>query len=56
MASDPPQVGILMGSKSDWDTMKDAARTLETLGVRYRSPRGLRPPDSRQGAVLLRGR
>ncbi len=35
MASDPPQVGILMGSKSDWDTMKDAARTLETLGVRY---------------------
>jgi 5-(carboxyamino)imidazole ribonucleotide mutase len=35
MASDPPRVGILMGSKSDWDTMKDAARTLETLGVPY---------------------
>jgi 5-(carboxyamino)imidazole ribonucleotide mutase len=35
MASDSPRVGILMGSKSDWDTMKEAARTLESLGVPY---------------------
>ncbi len=28
-----PLVGILMGSKSDWETMEHAARTLEQLGV-----------------------
>jgi 5-(carboxyamino)imidazole ribonucleotide mutase len=27
------QVGIIMGSQSDWDTMKYAAETLEQLGV-----------------------
>lgn len=26
-------VGIIMGSKSDWETMRYAAQTLETLGV-----------------------
>jgi 5-(carboxyamino)imidazole ribonucleotide mutase len=26
-------VGIIMGSQSDWDTMKNAAETLENLGV-----------------------
>jgi 5-(carboxyamino)imidazole ribonucleotide mutase len=30
-----PLVGIIMGSKSDWDTMSHAAQTLETLGVEY---------------------
>ncbi len=30
-----PQVGIIMGSQSDWETMKNAADTLDTLGVRY---------------------
>jgi 5-(carboxyamino)imidazole ribonucleotide mutase len=30
-----PQVGVIMGSRSDWDTMKAAAETLEELGVRY---------------------
>lgn len=29
------QVGIIMGSQSDWETMKNAADTLDTLGVRY---------------------
>jgi 5-(carboxyamino)imidazole ribonucleotide mutase len=28
-------VGIIMGSQSDWDTMKNAANTLESLGVAY---------------------
>lgn len=34
--SDPvavPQVAIIMGSQSDWDTMKHAADTLDALGV-----------------------
>ncbi|MGE0716196.1 MAG: 5-(carboxyamino)imidazole ribonucleotide mutase [Alphaproteobacteria bacterium] len=29
----PPVVGIIMGSVSDWETMRHAAETLETLGV-----------------------
>src|SRR5690349_4716937 len=28
-----PLVGVIMGSKSDWETMAHAARTLEELGV-----------------------
>lgn len=28
-------VGIIMGSKSDWTTMSDAAETLDVLGVGY---------------------
>ncbi len=28
-----PHVGIIMGSQSDWDTMRHAAETLEALGV-----------------------
>ncbi len=30
-----PQVAIIMGSQSDWATMKHAAETLQTLGVLY---------------------
>lgn len=33
--SSTPLVGILMGSKSDWDTMAHCARTLVELGVPY---------------------
>lgn len=29
----PPLVGILMGSRSDWETMEHAARTLAELGI-----------------------
>ncbi|MFS0773082.1 5-(carboxyamino)imidazole ribonucleotide mutase [Sphingomonas sp. 1P08PE] len=29
------QVGIIMGSTSDWDTMRHAAATLDALGVGY---------------------
>jgi 5-(carboxyamino)imidazole ribonucleotide mutase len=30
-----PLVGIIMGSKSDWETMAHAAKTLDTLGIAY---------------------
>ncbi len=30
-----PLVGIIMGSKSDWETMANAAQTLDTLGIPY---------------------
>jgi 5-(carboxyamino)imidazole ribonucleotide mutase len=30
-----PLVGIIMGSKSDWETMSNAAQTLDVLGVPY---------------------
>ncbi|MCC7360412.1 MAG: 5-(carboxyamino)imidazole ribonucleotide mutase [Anaerolineales bacterium] len=30
-----PLVGIIMGSKSDWETMQHAAKTLDALGVAY---------------------
>lgn len=30
-----PLVGLIMGSKSDWETMLHAAQTLETLGVPF---------------------
>ncbi|HEU4742767.1 MAG TPA: 5-(carboxyamino)imidazole ribonucleotide mutase [Meiothermus sp.] len=31
--SDLPKVGVIMGSKSDWETMRHAALTLERLGI-----------------------
>ena len=42
-----PQVGLVMGSDSDWDVMKHAARELDAFGVAY-EPRVLsahRMPD-----------
>jgi 5-(carboxyamino)imidazole ribonucleotide mutase len=33
--SEPPVVGIVMGSRSDWETMRHAAETLDELGVPY---------------------
>jgi len=35
MTATGPVVGIIMGSQSDWVTMKNAAETLENLGVAY---------------------
>lgn len=34
-SQDAPRVGIIMGSQSDWPTMKLASDVLETLGVDY---------------------
>jgi 5-(carboxyamino)imidazole ribonucleotide mutase len=33
MRDDGPLVGIIMGSSSDWETMRHAAETLEQLGI-----------------------
>jgi len=33
MSDTTPLVGIVMGSKSDWETMKNAANMLEELGI-----------------------
>jgi 5-(carboxyamino)imidazole ribonucleotide mutase len=30
-----PQVGVIMGSKSDWETMRHAAEVLKEFGVRH---------------------
>ena len=35
MSERPAQIGIIMGSQSDWETMRHAAATLETLGVGF---------------------
>ena len=35
MAEGAAEVGIIMGSQSDWPTMKHAAETLDALGVAY---------------------
>lgn len=33
MSATQPLVGVIMGSKSDWETMRHAVETLETLGI-----------------------
>src|SRR3954451_4279111 len=35
--AEPPIVGIIMGSQSDWETMRHAADTLSALGVAFES-------------------
>src|SRR5690349_5926916 len=35
MTDQPPLVGIIMGSRSDWETMRHAAETLNALAVPY---------------------
>ncbi len=35
MATERPLVGLIMGSRTDWETMAHAARTLEALEVPY---------------------
>ena len=32
---DRPRVGIIMGSSSDWSTMRNAAETLDALGIAH---------------------
>lgn len=40
-----PIVGIIMGSTSDWETMRHASEILDELGVPYEKSR-VRPPYS----------
>ena len=35
MAGEQPVVGIIMGSQSDWDTLRHAAEALERLGIAH---------------------
>jgi 5-(carboxyamino)imidazole ribonucleotide mutase len=35
LSAERPLVGLIMGSKSDWETMQRTAELLETLGVAY---------------------
>src|SRR3954465_14376839 len=35
MPEPAPLIGIIMGSRSDWETMRHAAETLDALGVAY---------------------
>ena len=35
MTQQPPLVGIIMGSQSDWPTMRHAAEALTSLGIAY---------------------
>lgn len=35
--AEAPTVGIIMGSRSDWETMRHAAETLDALGVAHES-------------------
>jgi len=35
MTAGAPLIGIIMGSRSDWETMRHAAEMLEALGVPY---------------------
>ena len=54
------QVGIIMGSQSDWDTMRHASETLDQLGVSHevRVVSAHRTPDllfEYAGAALERG-
>lgn len=35
MSKDTPLVGIIMGSKSDWEAMKNAVDMLDALGIAY---------------------
>src|SRR5688500_3565001 len=37
MADEAPLVGIIMGSRSDWETMRHAAEMLDALGIPYES-------------------
>jgi len=47
MPAGTPPVAIIMGSRSDWPTMKHAADALEALGVAYEAKvvSAHRPPD-----------
>ncbi|WP_106640658.1 5-(carboxyamino)imidazole ribonucleotide mutase [Allosphingosinicella vermicomposti] len=35
MAEESPLIGIIMGSQSDWETMRHAAETLDALGIAH---------------------
>ena len=50
---DAPRVGIIMGSKSDMETMEKAGEVLEERGHPLRDPRHVGPPRARHRRRLL---
>jgi 5-(carboxyamino)imidazole ribonucleotide mutase len=59
MENTAPKVGIIMGSQSDWPTMRNAAAMLERLGIPHESRivSAHRTPDRlREYATAARGR
>ncbi len=48
MTADAPKVGVVMGSRSDWETMQHACATLEELGIPHdvRALSAHRTPDA----------
>ena len=54
MAAKP--VAIIMGSQSDWPTMRHAAETLDALGVGYDSAHRLGAPHAGPALCLRQGR
>ena len=49
-----PLVGLIMGSRSDWETMRHAAETLDELGDPVRAARRLGAPDARPAVRVRR--
>lgn len=41
-----PIIGIVMGSDSDWDTMKDAANILSEFGVLFEKKSSFSPQNT----------
>jgi 5-(carboxyamino)imidazole ribonucleotide mutase len=59
MSALPPLVGVIMGSRSDWETMRHAAEMLEKLGIPHetRVVSAHRTPERLHGyAAGARGR
>ena len=56
MADEAPLVGIIMGSRSDWETMRHAAETLDALGVALRDQGRLGAPHARPPLRLCQER
>ena len=50
-----PVVGIIMGSQSDWPTMRRAAELLDELGVAYETAHRLRAPHAGAALFLCQG-
>ena len=46
-------VGLIMGSQSDWETMKNTAAVLDEFGVKYDTPEAVAEAQKRG---WLRGR
>ena len=51
---DTPLVGVIMGSKSDWETMRWAHEMLDRFGVAHECKHRQRPPDAAACSPIMR--